>query len=158
MFRHILLPTDGSELSRDTTRHAVSFAKAVAAQVTALYVKQVTPTDYEGDLIDPSAIDRVINASDKKAKEYLDFIKKLCKEAGVECTTIAVSGDHPYEEIVRAATAGNCDLIFMASHRHRGFHSLLLGSQTQKVLTHANLPVLVYRPPLPGKHQQKANA
>ncbi len=121
MFRHILLPTDGSELSRDTTRHAVSFAKAVAAQVTALYVKQVTPTDYEGDLIDPSAIDRVINASDKKAKEYLNFIKKLCKEAGVECTTIAVSGDHPYEEIVRAATAGNC-------------------------------------PPLPGKHQQKANA
>lgn len=147
MFRHILLATDGSEISRDTARRAVSFAKDTGAEITAIYVKPIASLDHEGDLIDPSALDRIGHAADKKAKEYLGFIKKLCKEEGVACHTVAAYGDHPYAVIIEAATSGGCDLIFMASHGRRGLKSLLLGSETQKVLTHTSIPVLVYRPP-----------
>jgi nucleotide-binding universal stress UspA family protein len=156
MFRHILLPTDGSELSRETARRAVSFAEAAGAQITAIYVKQAMPMDFEGDLIDPSALDRISHAVEKKAKEFLGFVKKLCKESGVTCKTIAASGSHPYEEIVRVATEEGCDLVFMASHGRRGLQSLLLGSETQRVLSYSSIPVLVYRPPHPDKHHRKA--
>jgi len=153
MFRHILLPTDGTEISRDTARRAVAFAKDARAEITAVYVKPVASFDYEGDLLDPSAVDRIGHAAEKKAKEYLGFIKKLCRETGVECQTIASHGDHPYEEIINVARAKKCDLIFMASHGRRGLRSLLLGSETQKVLTHTSIPVLVYRPPHLDRHQ-----
>lgn len=153
MFRHILLPTDGSELSRDTARRAVSFAQAMGARITAIYVKGAISTDYEGDFIDPSALDRISHAVNKKAKEYLGFVKKLCKEAEVECRTVAASGAHPYEEIIRVATEDDCDLVFMASHGRRGLQSLLLGSETQKVLTYSSVPVLIFRPSNPGKHR-----
>ena len=155
MYRHILLPTDGSELSRDTARHAVSFAKAIGARITAIFVKPGFSTDYEGDLLDPTAVDRIAHAADKKAKEYLGFIKKLCKEGAVECDSVSVVGDQPYREIIRAAEEGHCDLILMASHGRHGFQSLLLGSETQKVLTYSSIPVLVYRPEKAAKHQRK---
>ncbi len=155
MFRHILLPTDGSEISRDTARSAVAFAKEAGAEITAVYVKPLGSLDHEGDLLDPSAVDRIGHAAEKKAKEYLGFIKKLCKDAGVECRTIAAEGDHPYELIIDAATSGRCDLIFMASHGRRGLKSLLLGSETQKVLTHTSVPVLVYRPTHLDRHRPK---
>jgi nucleotide-binding universal stress UspA family protein len=155
MFRHILLPTDGSEISRETSRQAVALAKSVGARITAIYVKHNLSTDHEGDLIDPSAVDRIGHAAEKKAKEYLGLVKKLCKEAGVECRTIAACGDHPYKEIIATATTDKCDLIFMASHGRRGLSSLLLGSETQKVLTHTSVPVLVYRPPHLDKYRPK---
>ena len=155
MFQHILLPTDGSELSRDTARRAVSFAKSTNAQITAIYVKQPVATEFEGDFIDPSALDRISHALDKKAKEHLGFVKKLCKEAGVECKTVAATGDHPYEEIIRTALSEDCDLVFMASHGRRGIKSILLGSETQKVLTYSSLPVLVFRPAQAGKRHHK---
>lgn len=155
MFRHILLPTDGSEISRDTARHAVAFAKDIGAELTAIYVKPIAALDHEGDLIDPSAVDRIGQAAEKKAKEYLGFIKKLSKETGVECRTLTGDGDHPYEVIIDTAKRGKCDLIFMASHGRRGLKSLLLGSETQKVLTHSNIPVLVYRPPHVDKVRPK---
>lgn len=158
MFRHILLPTDGSEISRDTARHAVAFAKHMGAELTAIYVKPIASLDHEGDLIDPSAVDRIGHAAEKKAKEYLGFIKKLCKEMGVECRALAAEGDHPYEVIIDAATSGRCDLIFMASHGRRGLKSLLLGSETQKVLTHTSVPVLVYRPPHLDRHRPKGKS
>jgi nucleotide-binding universal stress UspA family protein len=107
-------------------------------------------------LIDPSALDRISHAVEKKAKEFLGFVKKLCKESGVTCKTIAASGRHPYEEIVRVATEEGCDLVFMASHGRRGLQSLLLGSETQRVLSYSSIPVLVYRPPHADKHHRNA--
>ena len=71
----------------------------------------------------------------------------LCKEAGVPCNKVSATSDIPYEAIIDAATQSGCDLIFMASHGRRGLASLLLGSETQKVLTHSTIPVLVYRTP-----------
>jgi nucleotide-binding universal stress UspA family protein len=156
MFQHILLPTDGSQLSRDTAERAVSFAKAANATITALYAKPVGNTENVGNLVEPAVLDRLVSGSEGKSKEYLGFIKKLCKEAGVECTTLAVVSETPWEAIVNVAEDNNCDLIFMSKHGRGGLSSLLLGSETYRVLTHSSIPVLVYRPPEVDASRRKA--
>ncbi|MCB1943377.1 MAG: universal stress protein [Candidatus Accumulibacter sp.] len=156
MFQHILLPTDGSQLSRDTAARAVSFAKAANARITAMYAKPIGQHRAENytDFESPSVVDRLLSGSDSKAKEYLGFIKKLCKDAGVECTTLAVAGDAPWEAIIDVAEDHDCDLIFMSKHGRGEFSSLLLGSETYRVLTHSSIPVLVYRPPELGMRRR----
>ena len=71
--------------------------------------------------------------------------RRMCAEAGVECTVTSATSDVPYEAIIEAAEKSGCDLIFMASHGRRGISGFLLGSETNKVLTHSKVPVLVYR-------------
>jgi nucleotide-binding universal stress UspA family protein len=80
-----------------------------------------------------------------KTKNYLDFVKKVAAGSDVKCDTAQVISDQPFEEIIKAAEKKGCDLILMASHGRRGIEGLLLGSETQKVLTHSSVPVLVYR-------------
>ncbi len=149
MFKHILVPTDGSEFSQDTARRAVSFAKEAGAKVTAFYAKPEFPVTYygEGVLIDTTSPEKFAELAESQAQEILGFVESLCKEAGVPCCTLSTTSDIPYEAIIAAATQSECDLIFMASHGRRGLASLLLGSETQKVLTHSTIPVLVYRTP-----------
>ena len=149
MFKHILVPTDGSEFSKDTVRRAVSFAKDAGAQITAFYAKPEFPVTYygEGVLIDTTSPDKFAELAESQAQEILGFVESLCKEAGVPCNKVSATSDIPYEAIIAAATQSECDLIFMASHGRRGLASLLLGSETQKVLTHSTIPVLVYRTP-----------
>ena len=158
MFQHILLPTDGSQLSRDTAERAVSFAKAANVRITALYAKPAGQASAErvGDLVEPAVLGRLVSGSEEKSKEYLGFIKKLCKEAGVECTTLAVVSETPWEAIVNVAEDNDCDLIFMSKHGRGGLSSLLLGSETYRVLTHSSIPVLVYRPPAIDASRRKA--
>lgn len=147
MFKHILVPTDGSELSQDTARRAVSFAKEAGAKITAFFSKPEYPIAYfgEGALIDPTTPEKFAELADQQAGEYLGAVKKMCEEAGVDCDTFAATSDVPYEAIIDAAEKAGCDLIFMASHGRRGISGLLLGSETNKVLTHSRIPVLVYR-------------
>ena len=147
MFKHILIPTDGSELSRATAQRGVVFAKEIGAQVTVFFAKPEYPVAYfgEGALIDPTTPEKFAELADQQAAEYLGEVQKQCAAAGVECATIAATSDVPYEAIIDAADRHGCDLIFMASHGRRGIAGLLLGSETQKVLTHSKTPVLVYR-------------
>ena len=147
MFTHLFVPTDGSELSRATARRAVSFAKETGARITAFYAKPEYPVAYfgEGALIDPTTPEKFAELSDQQAKEYLGEIENWCKEAGVQCVTQSVSSDVPFEAIIDAAEKSGADLIFMASHGRRGISGFLLGSETNKVLTHSKVPVLVYR-------------
>lgn len=147
MFKHILVPTDGSQLSQDTARRAVSFAKEAGAKVTAFFAKPEYPVAYfgEGALIDPTTPEKFAELADQQAAEYLGAIRKMCEEAGVECDTVAATSDVPFEAIIEAADKSGCDLIFMASHGRRGISGFLLGSETNKVLTHSKVPVLVYR-------------
>lgn len=158
MFQRILLPTDGSQLSRDTAERAVGFAKAANATITALYAKPIAKSDNCGDLVEPAALERLMTGSDGKSKEYLGFIKRLCKDAGVECTTITVVSDTPWEAIVNVAEDQRCDLIFMSKHGRSSLSSLLLGSETYRVLTHSSVPVLIYRPPEVGESRRRARA
>ena len=147
MFKHILVPTDGSELSRATAKRAVSFASEAGARVTAFYAKPEYPIAYfgEGALIDPTTPEKFTEMADQQAAEYMAEVAAWCKESGVECHTMTTTSDVPYEAIIDAAEKSGCDLIFMASHGRRGISGFLLGSETNKVLTHSKVPVLVYR-------------
>ena len=147
MFKHILVPTDGSELSRATAKRAVSFAKEAGARVTVFFAKPEYPIAYfgEGALIDPTTPEKFTELANEQAAEYLGEVQRECEALGVPCATTSATSDIPYEAIIEAAENAGCDLIFMASHGRRGISGLLLGSETNKVLTHSKIPVLVYR-------------
>ena len=147
MFRHILLPTDGSPLSTRAAKLAVQLAKSSRARLTALHViAPYEPTTYiEGmavypELFSPAEYKRV---SEARARRLLDKVAALAKAAGVRCDTTTVNARAPWEAIIKAAKSKRCDAIVMASHGRRGLESLLLGSETTKVLTHTKTPVLV---------------
>lgn len=147
MFKHILVPTDGSELSRATAKRAISFAKEAGARVTVFFAKPEYPIAYfgEGALIDPTTPEKFAELANEQAAEYLGEVQRECQALGVTCATTSATSDIPYEAIIEAAETAGCDLIFMASHGRRGISGLLLGSETNKVLTHSKIPVLVYR-------------
>ncbi len=147
MFKHILVPTDGSELSADTVKKAVDFAREIGAKITFFYAKPDYPVAFygEGALIDPTTPEKFAAMADKQAEDILSAAKNAASTASVPCAGASATSDVPYEAIINAATSSGCDLIFMASHGRRGLSGLLLGSETQKVLTHSKVPVLVYR-------------
>jgi nucleotide-binding universal stress UspA family protein len=147
MFKHILVPTDGSELSQKSARCAVTFAKETGARITVFYAKPEYPVTYygEGALIDPTTPAHFAELAEQQAQQNLGQVEILCQEAGVPCSKLSLTSDIPYEAIIAAATQSGCDLIFMASHGRRGFSSLILGSETNKVLSYSTIPVLVYR-------------
>lgn len=147
MFKHLLVPTDGSPLSTETVKRAVSFAREAGARITFFYAKPEYPVAFygEGALIDPTTPEKFSEMADQQAREILEACEQLAQAANVACAQLSVTSDIPYEAIIDAAKSAGCDLIFMASHGRRGFSGLLLGSETQKVLTHSDIPVLVYR-------------
>lgn len=147
MFKHILVPTDGSQLSTETVKRAIAFARETEARISFFYAKPEYPVAFygEGALIDPTTPEKFAEMTEQQAKEILGAAEKLAQAANVSCASIAVTSDIPYEAIIEAASKAGCDLIFMASHGRRGISGLLLGSETQKVLTHSTIPVLVYR-------------
>lgn len=147
MFKHILVPTDGSQLSADTVKRAIPFAKEIGAKITFFFSKPDYPVAFygEGALIDPTTPEKFAEMAEQQAQEILGAATRQAQEAGVDCNALSVVSDIPYEAIIDAVSNAGCDLIFMASHGRRGFSGLLLGSETQKVLTHSKVPVLVYR-------------
>jgi nucleotide-binding universal stress UspA family protein len=145
MFRHILLPTDGSPLSEVAIQQGIRFAKSIGAQVTGLCVMPRQQSSFYEAEIPQDALEQAARRSKEIAQTYLAAIEKAAKESGVACDVIYEGNDYPYEVIIRVAKQKGCDLIMMASHGRRGVGALLLGSETQKVLTHSKIPVLVYR-------------
>ena len=145
MYKHILLPTDGSELSAKAVRDGIQLAKEIGARVTAL---TVTPPFYPSEM-SPSALTAHAEEHEAKSKaaaqRALGFVEETARAAGVPCTPVHRVNDGPFEEIIKVAGEAGCDLIFMASHGRRGVSALLLGSETNKVLTHSRIPVLVTR-------------
>ncbi|GAB4174267.1 MAG: universal stress protein [Rhodocyclaceae bacterium] len=147
MFKHVLVPTDGSPLSNEAVERAVSFAKESGARISFFYARPDYPVSFygEGAIMDPTSPEKFAEMAEKQAQEILGAAARLAKEAGVEARTASAVSDMPHEAIIAEANAQGCDLIFMASHGRRGISALLLGSETQKVLTHSKIPVLVYR-------------
>jgi nucleotide-binding universal stress UspA family protein len=145
MFKHLLIPTDGSDLSRKAVLYGVQLAKESGAKVTGLTVAepyQVATMDTVLVPIDSGDYEEQSRAASERAIEQ---VKMAAQAAGVPCETIREVNDQPYRAIIDAAHAQGCDLIVMASHGRRGISALLLGSETSKVLTHSTIPVLVYR-------------
>ncbi len=147
MFKHILVPTDGSEFSTQTVQRALSFAKDAGAKVTFFFAKPDYPIAFygEGALIDPTTPEKFADMANQQAERILSACEGMAKAMEVPCATCSSVSDIPYVGIIQAAESTGCDLIFMASHGRRGIAALLLGSETQKVLTHSKIPVLVYR-------------
>jgi nucleotide-binding universal stress UspA family protein len=148
MFKHILLPTDGSRLSDRAVQRGIDFAKSIDAKVTAVHViPAFRMMADEGFVLPTSPELRRRFEADAKARSdrMLEKIGERARAAGVVFEGISVSGDVPYEEIIETARKKKCDLIMMASHGRRGLSGLLLGSETAKVLTHSKVPVLVVR-------------
>lgn len=147
MFRKLLIPTDGSALSEKSSKAALAFASATGASVVGLSVAQLYPfmlMPEAGAMVNLSAYEAI---QDKTAQQAMQKLQAMASDAGVACQVLSTRGVHPYEEIITTAESKGCDLIWMASHGRKGLDKLLLGSETQRVLAHARIPVLVYRDP-----------
>jgi nucleotide-binding universal stress UspA family protein len=148
MYRHILIPTDGSALAEKAVAHGLSLARAVGAKVTALIVE----TPFSVYNVPESRLRRMSDAFAEHAEQIkrhaaavLSHVADAAKAAGVACDTLQMEHDHPYKAIITTAVDKGCDVIVMASHGRGGLSAILLGSTTNKVLTHTNIPVLVCR-------------
>jgi nucleotide-binding universal stress UspA family protein len=146
MFRHILIPTDGSELSQKAIRIGVELAKFHGARVTGVHAipDYHLMIAYEG-AFDPVTEERIEKEARMRAENYLDFIKQTAAAADVPCETVCETSDHPYDAILKTANAKGCDLILLHSHGRKGLAAILLGSETRKVLTYSKIPVMVVR-------------
>jgi len=147
VFQNFLVPTDGSELSHRAVGAAVSLAAEVGARLTLFHALPDLESSIYGEAalvrtVDPEMFEKKVG---ERASAVLERAEGVARDAGVPCTRALTVTDQPYEGIIAAAQAHGCDLILMASHGYRGVKGLLLGSQTQKVLTHSTIPVLVYR-------------
>ena len=145
MFKHILIPTDGSDLSRKAVLYGVQLAKASGAKVTALTVTDPYRAATMDAVLIPVGEAEYEEQLRLLAERAMEQVKMAADAAGVPCETIREVHDQPYRAIIDAAHALNFDLIVMASHGRRGISALLLGSETVKVLTHSTIAVLVYR-------------
>ncbi|MEW6023168.1 MAG: universal stress protein [Pseudomonadota bacterium] len=145
MFKQILLPTDGSALSERAVLAGISFAKDVGAGVvgfTALPDFRTFTADAE---MLATTEDEYLATSEARGAKILATVENAARSAGVPCSSIVSRSSQPYEAILAAARERGCDLIVMASHGRHGITGMLLGSETQKVLVHSAIPVLVYR-------------
>jgi nucleotide-binding universal stress UspA family protein len=147
MFGHVLLPTDGSKLSSRAVKIGIDFAKKTHARVTAIHVvPEFTMMVDDGiTMLSPALKKRFEDEGRARAQKMLNDVAKQARSRGVRCATLCVASDLPYQQIIAVARKKKCDLIMMASHGRRGLSSLLLGSETAKVLLHSKVPVLVVR-------------
>jgi nucleotide-binding universal stress UspA family protein len=146
MFKHILIPTDGSELSEMAVSNGIAFALSIGAKLTVITVSAPFHiVTMDAMMVTPETEERYMKEMEQLAQERLDVIREKSRTAGVGCETLHVFDNHPYDAIIATAQAGGCDLIFMASHGRRGVAALLLGGETHKVLTHCKIPVMVWR-------------
>jgi len=145
MYKHILIPTDGTELSSRAVVHGCELAKAVGAAVSLLHIT----TPFRIFTTDPAQIEDTPGEHDRHARErataVLGEAAEIAKRVGASYECLTESHNDPYEVILQLAYARRCDLVVMASHGRRGMSAFLLGSETNKVLAHSRIPVLVVR-------------
>jgi nucleotide-binding universal stress UspA family protein len=146
-YTHLLVPSDGSELSRKALQEAVKLARCCGARITVLHAQPAVPLPVVGmgDMLDASTMEALIAATRRDSDRLLDAAARTAAEAEVTTSCERVVSDLPHKVILEAAERLGCDLIVMGSHGRRGLQGLLLGSQTQRVLLNAPCPVLVVR-------------
>lgn len=148
MFKHILLPTDGSKLSDRAVERGIELAKDLKARVTSVHVVPAFRTVADEGYVLPMGAElqrRYEKEARARADKMLEAVAKKAQAEGIEHEGVVLMGELPYEAIIACARKRKCDLIMMASHGRRGISGLLLGSETAKVLTHSKIPVLVVR-------------
>ena len=144
MYKRILVPTDGSDITAKAVQTAIELARLGGGSVSTIGVKEPFPYSAISEM-QPVPPQEFYDAQQRIAAAHVQAVQDQARAAGVECQGHTVEALHPWEAILDHAKAQGCDLIVMASHGRRGVAALLLGSETQKVLTHGTLPVLVVR-------------
>jgi nucleotide-binding universal stress UspA family protein len=144
MFRRILVPTDGSEITKKAVDVAIGAARAMGARLFTLSVKEPFPYSAISEM-QPTPPQEFYDAQERIANARVQEVREACASAGQVCEAHTIEALHPWEAIIDHAKRQECDLIVMASHGRRGVSALLLGSETQKVLTHTTIPVLIVR-------------
>jgi nucleotide-binding universal stress UspA family protein len=150
VYKHILIPTDGSRLSGDAIEHGMALAQAINAKVTALTVSMPSHLYAAGPGKVADTPDSSKRCAIDLAARYLSVATQAAAALDVNCDAVRVEHDHPYEAIINTAEELGCDAIVMASHGRRGISAIVLGSETVKVLTHSAIPVIVVRGQSPG--------
>jgi nucleotide-binding universal stress UspA family protein len=147
MFKHILIPTDGSDTALKAVKAGVALAAEIGAKVTGYCAQEPVPTHIHGEgyIADKAMVAQFEQRAADFARKNVKAIEDAATAAGVSCTALVTKSAVPYRGIIDAAEKKGCDAIFIASHGHRGLKRLLLGSVTQEVLTHSKIPVLVFR-------------
>lgn len=146
-YRHLLVPTDGSEISDRAVEQAVTLAAALGARLRVLHVQVSFPISLVGvgELVEPSTVDALMAAAQQRAETILGEAMARAAAAGVQAEQSLLVNPQPHQAILEEARSHGCDLIVMASHGRRGLEGLLIGSETQRVLTQSSCPVLVVR-------------
>ena len=147
MFKHILIPNDGSPIAEKAVKAGFELAKVLGAKVTGYCaLETIQPAHYgEGFMMGRGMVKEFERAAREASEKHMNKMAKAAAAAGVEFTPLIAEAETAFEGIIATAKKYKCDAIFMASHGHKGLAGLILGSVTQKVLTHSKLPVLVYR-------------
>jgi nucleotide-binding universal stress UspA family protein len=144
MFQRILVPTDGSDITAKAIATAIQLAKSVGAQLCTISVKEPFPYSAISEM-QPTPPQEFFDAQERIAAKHVQSVVADAEAAGLRCQSQTVEALHPWEAIIDYAKRMQCDLVVMASHGRRGVSALLLGSETQKVLTHCTVPVLIVR-------------
>ena len=147
MYQRILVATDGSPLSEKAVSHAIGLAALCGAELVAITVVPRYPQGYfdGGMAMQPEDIQRVESAWAEQSQAAVDAVKQQANAKGVTTKAVTIKSDLIADAIIAAVGKHGCDLVVMASHGRKGIQRLLLGSETQHVLTHATVPVLVLR-------------
>jgi nucleotide-binding universal stress UspA family protein len=147
MYRNILVPTDGSKLSLKAATHAIDLAKSLGSRLTGFFASPGYPLPMYAEGVAIASLSRREYAAQcaEEADRILARVGERAKAAGVAFTPAAAISAEPWQAILAAARKHKCDAIVMASHGRRGVAALVLGSETHKVLTHSELPVVVVR-------------
>ena len=147
MFKNILIPTDGSKLSQKAVKEAIEMAKLSKARITALHVYPKFSGSPYGTFGPAEDILEEAHANQARAEadKLFGSVRKLTEAAGLALESVLVESNDVWKQVIVTAKKKKCDLICMASHGRRGLSAVLLGSETHKVLTHSELPVLVLR-------------
>ena len=144
MFKRILVPTDGSDITQKAVDASIRLAGSLGAEIHTICVKEPFPYGAISEM-QPTPPQEFFDAQERIAARHVAAVIEACAAAGVPCHGVSVEALHPWEAIIDHAQRTDCDLLVMASHGRRGVSALLLGSETQKVLTHTKIPVLVVR-------------
>jgi nucleotide-binding universal stress UspA family protein len=144
MFKRILVPTDGSDITMKAVDAAIALARSLGADLQTLCVKEPFPYGAISEM-QPTPPEEFFEAQERIAARHVKTVMDAAALAHVACQGLTVEALHPWEAIIEHARRTGCDLLVMASHGRRGVSALLLGSETQKVLTHSKIPVLVVR-------------
>jgi nucleotide-binding universal stress UspA family protein len=147
MFKKILIPTDGSELSDKAASGGVELARTVGARTVGVHVFPSSFGVYYGEAVwvDDKVQLQMRETAEAEGNRYLDRVQARAEAASVPFERVLVESDSPWKGIVDTAHERGCDLIVMAAHGRRGLAAVMLGSETNRVLTHSRVPVLVYR-------------